>query len=360
MKCSKCGYENNDTSKFCVNCGTDLHVIARFEMDQNSVLTNINANNNLNNTNIEDNNFNSAILNNDNSLNDNISNGELENINNKSIIENTSDNQNVIKQSQIISQTTLNDNVKIQQPIQNVNFESQSLNNENNGTIYTNKGNENAKINKKEKLGTISMIIGIISIVLSIFLNILILPLAIIGLVLGIINKVKKGKKFSGIILNTVAIVIPIIILIVTILCSDQLNEFLNILYNEMDYVSSENYVAGKYDCTGVDSNTDKYLITLHLNNDGTFLYGPYGNMDNNYAKGTYTFEDENKTNGNGSYRYFMVTFTGPKEDFIQNGVASDHDFQSEMEIGLTSENGKKQGVIMFTNSYNMYYCYEK
>ena len=55
-----------------------------------------------------------------------------------------------------------------------------------------------------------------------------------------------------------------------------------------------------------------------------------------------------------------MITLTGPKEDFIQDGVASDHDFKSKLEFGLTNYNGKKQGVIIFTNTYNMYYCYEK
>lgn len=54
-----------------------------------------------------------------------------------------------------------------------------------------------------------------------------------------------------------------------------------------------------------------------------------------------------------------MITLTGPKEDFIQDGVASDYDFKSKLEFGLTSNNGKKQGVIIFTNTYNMYYCYE-
>ena len=55
-----------------------------------------------------------------------------------------------------------------------------------------------------------------------------------------------------------------------------------------------------------------------------------------------------------------MITFKGEKEDFIVNGEQSDHGFNSQMEFGLSSKNVKKQGVIMFVSTYNMYYCYEK
>ena len=68
------------------------------------------------------------------------------------------------------------------------------------------------------------------------------------------------------------------------------LEPFFNTLYDELDYAFSENYVVGKYDCKGVDSDSNKYLITLNLNENGTFLYGPYENTKNNYANGTYTY----------------------------------------------------------------------
>ena len=64
---------------------------------------------------------------------------------------------------------------------------------------------------QNEGLGTASMVIGIIALVLSftcfvIFPLIIVIPLALTGLILGIVNKAKKGKKFSGIILNAVAL----------------------------------------------------------------------------------------------------------------------------------------------------------
>ena len=64
---------------------------------------------------------------------------------------------------------------------------------------------------QNEGLGTASMVIGIIALVLSftcfvIFPLAIVIPLALTGLILGIVNKAKKGKKFSGIILNAVAL----------------------------------------------------------------------------------------------------------------------------------------------------------
>ncbi len=203
---------------------------------------------------------------------------------------------------------------------------------------------------KKETLGTVSLILGIVSLVLAFFLNIFILPLALTGLILGIVNKCNHGKKVSGIVLNSISMVVAVAVLIV--------GAYILGIFGYLGS-NSNNYVAGKYNCTGVDSNTDKYLVTIHLNKDNTFLYGPYGNLENNYAKGVYSYEDEHKTDHSGQYKYFMVTMNGNQEDFIINGVPADHDFSSKMEFGITTEDGKKQGVILFLSTYNMYYCYE-
>lgn len=265
--------------------------------------------------------------------------------------------------AQISENNQSSSNNMYQQPLNelkdNVMFNQNNYQNTN--PNINNQNAPNANLPNKETLGTVSLILGIISLVLSYFLNILILPLAIIGLILGIVNKKKHGQKIAGIILNSISIFIIVVMIIIAIfvLKSVGFNEFFSRLYNELDYSSSSNYVAGKYDCTGVDSNTDKYLITLHLNKDNTFLYGPYGDLENNYVKGTYTYEDEHKTNGSGDYKYFMLTMEGKKENFIVDGTPADHDFSSQMEFGITSQNAKKQGVIMFVSTYNMYYCYE-
>lgn len=254
------------------------------------------------------------------------------------INENVQTNTNNMYQQQF---KEMNDNTLFNQQMQ---YQSQQSNN----NLIKDYG---LNTTNKETLGTVSLILGIISLVLAYPLNILILPLAITGLILGIINKRKKGKKIAGIVLNVISLFIIVIMIIISVFVLKS---------GGFNFSSLSNPVTGEYYCTGVDSNTDKYLITLHLNKDNTFLYGPYGDLKNNYAIGTYIYEDEHKTNGNREYKYYMVTMEGPKEDFIINGSSSENDFNSKMEFGITSKNGKKQGVIMFVNTYNMYYCYEK
>ena len=194
-----------------------------------------------------------------------------------------------------------------------------------------------------EGLGTASLVLGIISLILTFVISFFILPVAIIGLVLGIINKRKKGKKIAGIILNAIAIVINVGIILVTLV-----------------FVGLFATALGSDKCTNVDGDPSNYVVTLHLNEDNTFFYGPYGNTENNYAKGNYTFEDEKKTNATGKYKYFMVTMKGNKEDFIVDGKPNATDFDSQMEMGVTTVDAKKQAVIMFVSTYNTYYCYEE
>ncbi len=121
------------------------------------------------------------------------------------------------------------------------------------------------------------------------------------------------------------------------------------------------NPIAGEYDCTSLEGASSEYLVSIYLYKDGTFLYGPYGDLDNNHAKGNYTYEHEEDKDGKvEGYTYYMVSFKGDAKDFISEGKSIGRDFESEMEFGLTEENGKRQGVVMFLSTYNMYYCYAK
>lgn len=216
----------------------------------------------------------------------------------------------------------------------------------------------NGAVPPKEPLGTASLVLGIVSLVLSFLIDIWILPASITGLVLGIINKAKKGKKFSGIILNSISIVFSLIGLLHSLGYTS--NTFINMLRNTTTNLLSDTAVAGNYDCTGTSSNSDTYLITLNLNKDNSFLYGPYGHLSDNYAKGTYTVEKKQKENADPNYNYYSLTMTAPKESYIIDGKPSDHDFSSEAEFAITEEDGKKVGGIIFLSNYKMYFCYEK
>ena len=234
----------------------------------------------------------------------------------------------------------------------------------------------------KEGLGKASIVIGIISLILSItciiFIPIIIsLPLSIVGLVLGIVNVAKRGKKFAGIILNGIAtinacvlafVVAPIVLglgLFAGIVNEankegSDTNKFFNQLYNELDRSTSDNYVEGKYNCKSFDGSgaSGDYIVRFELNEDHTFLWGKYNDTEKNYVKGMYTFEDLKKTNGDRSYAYYNVKLTG--SEYYNEGVKQSDPYASEYEFGITAVSGKKQGIIMNTKTYNMYYCFEE
>lgn len=91
----------------------------------------------------------------------------------------------------------------------------------------------------KSSNGTASLIIGILSIMLALPLSLFIIPIALIGLILGLTEKGKDSKKIVGIILNILAIVIPVTIAIsaISFMVRDVKSDRLNIYddYN-IDY----------------------------------------------------------------------------------------------------------------------------
>lgn len=231
---------------------------------------------------------------------------------------------------------------------------------------------------KSEGLGTASMIIGIIAILLSFIFTLLNLLLSLIGLILGIVNKAQGGKKFSGIVLNALAIVFSILMFFVYIMIGigmfgaifdtisndpelkKELKEGFETIERETDRRSTSNYVSGNYNCKSFDGSgaSGDYIVRFELNKDMTFMWGKYGDTYNNHVKGTYTFKDLDKKNAAGNYSYYTVTIDG--DEFYQDGVKQSDPYASEYEFGITKQNGKKQGILMNTKTYNMYYCYEE
>ncbi len=227
---------------------------------------------------------------------------------------------------------------------------------------------------KGEGLGVASMVIGIISLILTFILTVITLPLSLTGLILGIVNKAKGGKKISGIILNAISIFLSIVLIFVYLfigigifsaIISDpdvrnELKKGVEDIEREFDRETSLNYVEGEYNCKSFDGNGVKgdYIVRFELDDDMSFMWGKYGDTYNNYVKGTYTFEDLDKKNAAGNYSYYTVTLDG--DVFYEDGVKQTKEYASEYEFGITKENGKKQGIIMNTKTYNMYYCFEE
>lgn len=239
------------------------------------------------------------------------------------------------------------------------------------------KKEEVKQTNKKgnEGLGVASLVIGIISILFALIFNIWTIFIPIIGLILGIVNKVTGHKKVSGIVLNIIAIVLSIIMFFVWTFIiglaigetakeaskdGSDVNKALNQIYNEIDRGTSDNYVAGKYNCKSFDGTGEKgdYIVRFELNDNNTFMWGKYNDTARNYVRGTYTFEDLKKKNASGEYAYYNIKLTG--SEYYNEGVKQTEVYASEYEFGITAVGTKKQGILMNTKTYNMYYCYEE
>lgn len=176
MYCKNCGKVLNQGELFCAYCGAKV---------ENEI--NIDTGNN------EIKNKETETFLNVNSSNDNINENQSNYIN---MVSTANENQS----NYINTVSTAN---------QNFNTDSNNKQIQQSNVQYQN--NTNNKGNKS----IVSLILGIVSVVLSFVLNIFIIPVAIIGLILGLTEKNKSGKKTAGIILNAIAIILPIIILII-------------------------------------------------------------------------------------------------------------------------------------------------
>lgn len=230
------------------------------------------------------------------------------------------------------------------------------------------------EIKKGEGLGIASLVIGIISLILTLVLTLLTLPLSLTGLILGIVNKAKGGRKISGIILNAISIFMSFVLFFIYLfvgigimgaILSDpevkkELQKNIEDIEREVDRQQSTNYVSGKYNCKNFDGSGEsgEYAVRLELNRDMTFMWGKYGETYKNYVKGDYEYSDLDKKNAAGNYSYYSLTLDG--DVFYKDGVKQSEPYKSDYEFGITKENGKKQGIIMNTKTYNMYYCYEE
>lgn len=97
--------------------------------------------------------------------------------------------------------------------------------------------------------------------------------------------------------------------------------------------------------------------IGFNLNEDGTFIYGQYGDLNNNHYSGSYKAEKANKASQNGEV-YYSITFS-PTKEFIDDGAKQDTtDLQMDpLEMSVLEKNGKKEATIKFDNLGSIYYC---
>ena len=212
--------------------------------------------------------------------------------------------------------------------------------------------------NKKESLGTASMVIGIISLVLSFIINVAILPLAIVGLILGIVNKAKKGKQISGIILNSIAIVVAILIAVVLIFLFVNVTKDLNDNRNKYsEYIPSEieeESLIGRWSCKKTEKvlNKDYELSVVISDNDTFSIYD--NNESKNYIEGKYEYVNDVLGTIIETKRMYTLELTGEKE-YIKGKYAGESTNKYEMVV--TQVKGKLYAILNNDNSDTTYYC---
>ena len=228
-----------------------------------------------------------------------------------------------------VTETNINRSIK----------QTTNINVNHNYSQMTNNNNNNISNQSNKTYAIIAIVLGVIAFVGAFELTFLVYPFSIGAIILGLLSK-RKPQGFIGVALGSLSLIVGIGMFVYDV-----------VIYNP---------VAGHYNCTGVDSDRDSYLITLDLNKDKTFFYAPYGDTKNNYVKGKYTFKDERKATKDYKYHYYMINLKSDKDGFVVDGEKSDKEFVSEAEFGVTTGKNNKEGVILFTSSYNMYYCYQE
>ena len=245
---------------------------------------------------------------------------------------------------------------------------------------------EVVKTTKKEEskesngLGIAGLVMGIISFLLSFVLTLIILIVPVVGLILSCCSKGNKGIKITAIILNALAIVSCIVMFLIYIVTLgsivggfiDDNQDIISDITNEVQTEVKSVYPYGtwtcvpyssgstSYDYNNISSNDKADLTVLKLNKDNSYQYGPYVDSYKNYYKGTFTYEietDKNKQYKSQGYSFIMVK--GPITDAMVDGVKKDTTSESriELEMELWNTYNNDKALIMFTNTYNMYFC---
>ena len=202
------------------------------------------------------------------------------------------------------------------------------------------------------------MVIGIISLIFSFIINVFVFPLALVGLILGIVNKAQKGKKVSGIVLNSIAMIVSILVLITWIVLlifviaeEDNYNEYIP------NHIKQEE-IIGTWNCKGIENIiNNEYELNLILENEKKFTIEDHNNPDKNYIKGVYYFEDSDLNNFIQAKNYHLISLN-PLEKY-ENGELTEKsdDVEDQYQMVITNNNEKKHTVLTDNKNEKAYYC---
>lgn len=202
-------------------------------------------------------------------------------------------------------------------------------------------------------LAIASMILGIIGIVLSLIIGPIAFLFPLLALIFGLCSK-KSGFKTAGIVTSIVGFVIGIIYLILSVVLFSSIFGLMLNEFGEDGYHYATPY--GEWTCvpySSYKSNTEE--TTLNLKYNGTYIYGPKGDLDKNHYSGTFTYTSETDKNEKYTGKKFY-DIKAPVTEAVYNGIhQSTYNKNLNMEMQLT--NDYDEAIIMFYNTYSTYKC---
>jgi len=214
----------------------------------------------------------------------------------------------------------------------------------------------NEKNNVQEgnkRLGIASFVLGLLSLVLAILMPKFCLICAIVSIIFSVISK-KGSLATAGMVLGIIGAVISLMFVCIEMDTGTGFDDSVNNSEIVLEEEDPRNKIIGTWygagDLTSLENGD--YSIVFILDEDYNFTWGQYGNLDKNYIKGTYTFEDLHKTNYGKNCSYYRVAITG--DEYYNNGVLQDEPYGNTYEMGVVNDN--ISGVILSEITGSMYF----
>ena len=224
-------------------------------------------------------------------------------------------------------------------------------------------------------LAIASMVLGIISIIFC-WCGLWAGIFPLLGFIFALCSKSKSGFKIAGLITSIVGFVLQLFITIIAVVFLGALSSVYDHLrygdyddiiekyedkiddyYDDDDYTFKYASVYGEWTCTPYPASdyTNDEETTLNFKYTGTYIYGPSDDLDNNYYKGSFTYEREYDKNEKYTDREF-IKVTAPITEFKMNGINQSIE-NKNLNLEMEFINDYDEAIIMFDNTSNTYLC---
>ena len=226
---------------------------------------------------------------------------------------------------------------------------------------------------KSQDKGTAGLVLGIIALVISFsFIGAPIaIILAIVGLILTIANKNKSGNRTAALVLNIVALILSFIITFAFVMIIIFAATASDYDYYDYDYDYDSKFsdiedgidrsiekhktnieeAVGTWNCKTFNDSSE-YKATVILNSDRTFTFGKYGDLENNYVKGTYEFDDADDVRST-----FSLYLELDGKEIVENGEKKLNRDDIDYDMVITNISSNSRGVITNDDTGAVYYC---